>query len=192
MTRPRWFWPVLAATCALQLAIPASMIVRHERTLRSGESFRFEVAPVDPVDALRGRYVALGFPSSITTVALGSPDLAPGGRGYAPIEVGLDGLARFGRLSGDAPATGPYLEVRVEAVDAATGEAGIALPFDRFYTDEDEAQAADRVYAERAGSGRSWALVRILDGHAVLTDVVVDGRPLRELAREIGAGAGVD
>src|ERR1700676_3280082 len=44
-----------------QLAVPASLIWKREQTLRRGSVWKFRTAPVDPVDAFRGRYVALEF-----------------------------------------------------------------------------------------------------------------------------------
>jgi uncharacterized membrane-anchored protein len=47
------------AACALQLGVPAAMVLREEATLRGGAELRFRAGPVDPVDPFRGRYVAL-------------------------------------------------------------------------------------------------------------------------------------
>src|SRR5580765_7697968 len=44
-----------------QLAVPGSLIWKREQTLRRGSVWKFRTAPVDPVDAFRGRYVALEF-----------------------------------------------------------------------------------------------------------------------------------
>lgn len=43
----------------LQLAVPGYFVFRHYNTLYTGESYKFEVAPYDPYDPFRGRYVAL-------------------------------------------------------------------------------------------------------------------------------------
>ena len=48
-----------AIVVAVQLAVPAWMIVDHERTLAKGQLFKFRTRPVDPADAFRGRYVWL-------------------------------------------------------------------------------------------------------------------------------------
>ena len=44
-----------------QIAVPASMIWKRQRTFREGRVWKFRTAPVDPIDALRGRYLALRF-----------------------------------------------------------------------------------------------------------------------------------
>ena len=45
----------------LQLGAPVWMIWQREQTLRHGRVWKFRTAPVDPVDLVRGRYVALAF-----------------------------------------------------------------------------------------------------------------------------------
>ena len=53
---------VLFVVVALaQLAVAGGAIVKSELALRTGEAFRFRIQPVDPVDAFRGRYVAIRF-----------------------------------------------------------------------------------------------------------------------------------
>src|SRR5436190_844775 len=44
-----------------QLAVPAAMIWQREQTLNHGRVWKFRTAPVDPVDVIRGRYIALRF-----------------------------------------------------------------------------------------------------------------------------------
>ncbi len=45
----------------LQVSVPGSVIWKREQTLRHGRVWKFRAAPVDPIDAIRGRYVALRF-----------------------------------------------------------------------------------------------------------------------------------
>ncbi len=52
--RRAWLLPAFVLVCLVQLAAPASMIWRHERTLANGLPFKFQTAPVDPYDAFRG------------------------------------------------------------------------------------------------------------------------------------------
>jgi uncharacterized membrane-anchored protein len=50
---------LFAVLSFFQLGMPVWMIANREMTLRDGKQFRFRVAPVDPYDAFRGRFVAL-------------------------------------------------------------------------------------------------------------------------------------
>ena len=78
-----------------QLAVAGGAIIRSELALRTGEVFRFRIQPVDPVDAFRGRYVAIRF----------ALDRAPAPDGlelrhnqwvFVPLQVDSDGFAAFG------------------------------------------------------------------------------------------------
>ena len=57
-------------------------------------------------------------------------------------------------------------------------------PLDRFYLNERLAADADTLLAERLAAGTlPVAEIRLLDGRAVLTDLLLDGTPVRELVR---------
>src|SRR5205085_8475834 len=56
-----WRLIVFVLVALAQLAAPGSLIWKRENTLRKGSVWKFRTAPVDPVDAFRGRYVALQF-----------------------------------------------------------------------------------------------------------------------------------
>ena len=61
----------------------------------------------------------------------------------------------------------------------------IEWPFDRFYLNERLAPDADRLVAERFQEGnKPVAECRLLDGRAVLTDILVDGTSIREVVRQ--------
>ena len=185
----------LALVALAQLAVPVSMILGHERTLREGTVWRFRTAPVDPADAFRGRYVALGFEQSSAPVGAGER-AERGDTVYVGLSRDGEGFAVLGPVQEARPASGDYLKLRIQwmgygtAGKPATGEPTIAhleLPFDRLYLEESAAPRAEEAYFEsqRAGDARrpAWAVVRVREGHAALEDVMVEGRSLRELAR---------
>lgn len=176
---------VFAVVCLAQLGAAGFAITRHERTLAVGERFLFRVAPVDPEDPFRGRYLQLGFPAARVERT------APAGghaRVYAVLERDADGFARFGALSVEPPVGHAYLATRV----AWTGPTHVQLdlPFARYYEEESIARAADRALAEhtRAGGAGAHVTVRVLDGHAVLEELYLGGVPLRERLRRVHGG----
>ncbi|MGB0413684.1 MAG: hypothetical protein ACPGJU_04495, partial [Coraliomargarita sp.] len=63
-------------------------------------------------------------------------------------------------------------------------EVRIDIPFDRFYMDEAKAPRAEIIARESSRDKTCWVEVRILNGSAVIEDVVVEGLSLRELAAE--------
>ena len=60
--------------------------------------------------------------------------------------------------------------------------ATIRIPFDRYYLSEHDAPRAETTYREhsRRGSLDAYLVVRVRNGSAVLADLVVGGKPIRE------------
>lgn len=52
---------LFSAAALIQLIVPAKIVVNQERILTKGSLYKLKLNPVDPVDALRGRYVILNF-----------------------------------------------------------------------------------------------------------------------------------
>ena len=125
----------------VQLAVPASMIARRELTLQYGRQYRFQTAPVDPSDPFRGRYVALHLQANTAPTLPGIP-LAPGQRVYAILTEDAAGFAAIASLSLVPPAGDTYFQTSVDYVSGDRVQ--VALPFDRYYTDEHLAPAAER------------------------------------------------
>ena len=180
MTSKVRLW-LFAAMALLQLAAPASMILSHERTLAKGQEFKFRTAPVDPYDAFRGRYVALGFDNNQAALAPGV-SASVGQTLYATIEVGSDGFARFGVASLSPPKRGAYLKVKAGSANDKGG-IGLQLPFDRFYMEEAKAPAAEAAYREhnRMGAQDAYVTVRVRDGAGVIEELYVGGTPIGDV-----------
>lgn len=170
----------LAVVGAIQLAVPLWMIAGYERTLARGTAWRFEVAPVDPADAFRGRYLALGFDAELTPLPA-RPGIERGERAFVPLVEGSGGFARLDPPRETPPAEGDYLRLRVRTVYGGKDgpHAYVDLPFDRLYLPEGLAPAAEKRLRDSLGdpdaSVRAWAVVRVRDGRGVLEDLVIDG-----------------
>jgi uncharacterized membrane-anchored protein len=177
MIRIGWRGMVFLGICLLQLAVPAGWLVMHEAALSRGEVFRFQCAPVDPVDALRGRYVQLGFEEQFAPIAPDT-DVAVGDDLFVRIETGPDGLARLGEGSATAP-DGAYVKARVIRLRNG-GDAAVSLPFDRYYMDERKAPETEQAYRDGVASGASgtFVTVRVLGGTTVIEALHVDGVPV--------------
>jgi hypothetical protein len=176
-----WGIAVFAGVVLAQIAVPVVMIVRYERTLAVGQSFKFRTAPFDPYDAFRGRYVALRFDQ---TQARGEgANFNNGDAAFVTVEADPDGFARFPAIALRPPSQGAYL--KVHATYSIGDRVNFDLPFDRFYMEETAAPAADRAYVEHSrGRDRdAYALVRVLDGLGVIEEVYVGGKPIAEFVR---------
>lgn len=188
MSRDRLRLVALALVALAQLAVPVSMILGLERTLREGTVWRFRTAPVDPADAFRGRYVALGFEETRAPLAAGQ-EVGRGDRVWVELRRDAEGFAVLGPAWAARPPARDVLRLRVAWVETASTPQAVHLdlPFDRLYLEESAAPRAEQAYREsqRGGDARrpAWAVVRVRDGRAALEDVLVEGRSLRELAR---------
>lgn len=169
-----------------QLAVPASMIARRELTLQYGRQYRFQTAPVDPSDPFRGRYVALHLQADTAPTLPGIP-LTPGQRVYAILTEDAAGFAAIASLSLVPPGGDTYFQTSVNSV--SSDRVYVALPFDRYYTDEHLAPAAERAYWQhsRRQTHEAYITVRVRKGLAVLEELYIAGKPLGEfLQHEAG------
>ncbi len=165
---------IFAAACLAQLLAVGGGILRHERALGSGTAYRFELAPVDPYDPFRGRYVALAFDVERSRVPA-PPGAEPGDLLYVVLENDANGFARIRALRVERPTEGDVVRARYEA--SYEGVTQLDLPFDRFYAEESEARRLERELARREPTSRSYAIVRVLDGHGVIESLVVNEKP---------------
>ena len=61
----------------------------------------------------------------------------------------------------------------------------VEWPFDRLYLNERLALGADKLVAERFRESQNMvAEIRLLEGRAVLTDVLIDGVSIREVVKQ--------
>lgn len=186
MNRARWLWLALIVVFTAQWLAPASLVVRGWRTLHEGQRYYFRTAPVDPVDAFRGRYVVLSYEAA-TVPSTREMALRRGERVYAPLTVGADRFAKLGAPQRQPP-NGPYLEAHVRSTGSR--DVVLQLPFDRYYIDENLALAAEKAARDASGRrgevSRAYVTVMVRDGHAVLEELFIDDVPVhRYLARQL-------
>ena len=178
---------VFAVAAVAQWLLPLSGIWQHERVISRGTLVRIECAAPDPYDPLRGRYLAVRPAQSSVSKPEGFPDGAGLVPVWATLEAGDDGLARIRSVSLE-PVSGPTvipLTARWSGTTNGTDVISLEWPFDRFYLNERLAPDADKLVADRSRDRKQTvAEVRLLDGRAVLTDVLLDGVSVRELVKQ--------
>ena len=187
---------VFAVVALLQLGALAWMIRDHERVLERGTVYKFRTAPIDPRDPFRGEYVVLNFEAES-----GNWPLAAGagnsGNTHAYGLLGLDsaGFAIITALSTEAPAQGDHLAVTYMTWGSDTAQR-IALPFDRYYLQEGDGAATESMLQPQWNEDEAveplpaYAVVRVWNGKAVIEDLVIGNRPLKEWLKEFHAKAG--
>jgi uncharacterized membrane-anchored protein len=172
-----WRLIVFALLAFAQLAAPASLIWKRERTLRQGHVWKFRAAPVDPVDAFRGRYVALEFEAEGQDISP-PPNAEYGQTVFVTLRPDAEGFAVIDQVLPTRPEGDDFIEAQVQGNT-------VSLPFDKYWVTERDAPAAEAAY--RAQSRRekrnAFVTVRIFKGDAALEQLYLDGLPLGEYLR---------
>ncbi|MFM8952588.1 MAG: GDYXXLXY domain-containing protein [Planctomycetaceae bacterium] len=176
---------VFVVVVIAQWLLPLSGIWQHERVISRGTLLKIECGAPDPYDPLRGRYLAVRPKQSTVSEPEGFPRRGGLVPVWATLETGDDGLARITSLSLE-PVSGPTiipLTARKWGTTNGTDVIWLDWPFDRFYLNERLAPEADKLVAERSRDRKTVAEVRLLDGRAVLTDILLDGVSIREVVK---------
>lgn len=163
-----------------QICVPASMIWKRQRTLREGRLWKFRTAPVDPVDALRGRYLSLRFEAEEFA---SDQTLRYRNTVYARLKEDAEGFAVVDQAS-ETPAAGDDV-VQAESFGCYQGKAHVKFSFDRLWVTEANAPAAEQAYAahSRREEIDAYATVRVVAGDAGIEELYIAGQPLRDYLR---------
>jgi uncharacterized membrane-anchored protein len=160
-----------------QVAAPASLIWKRERTLRQGSVWKFRTAPVDPVDAFRGRYIALGFEAESQEIAP-PPNADSRETVFVTLRADGEGFAQIDQVSTGRPSTDDFIEARLNGKT-------VSLPFDNYWATERDAPTADAAFRSqsRPEKRNAFVTVRVFRGDAAMEQLYLDGQPLGEYLR---------
>jgi uncharacterized membrane-anchored protein len=170
----------------VQWLVPGKMIWDKEAVLRKGKIFHFRTEPVDPSHPFKGRYIALSFKENEFTTTSPDSGLFNYGDAYVLLEKDRDGFAKIKNVVKQKPGTAPdYVQASISYIDRKKDTAVIHLqyPFDAFYMDEYKAPKAEAAYREstRDSTQKTYAVVSILNGDAVVKDVLINGQSIRQV-----------
>lgn len=165
----------------LQLWTPAAMIWNREDVMRSGKSFKFRAAPVDPNDPFRGKYIILNFRDN-SYAQKARIKWLPGEQVFAQLSEDSGGYARIHSLHKKHPGKGiDFIKAKVNYLGTeGMGTVYIDWPFDRFYMEESKAGSAEKVYNRSLADTNNitYALVKVKSGDAVLENVFINEKPI--------------
>ena len=168
-----------------QLAVPASVVWKRGRTLAYGRVWKFKTQPIDPEDAFRGRYVALGLAAEkVWEQPAPSPGVfKPDGDYYAMLKEDSNGFAQVEKLS--ATKVDGDNVVRVKMGYWSGGWQYVHFPFNRLWVAEKLAPQAEQAYREnsRRGKENAYVTVRVRNGDAALEQLYIDNQPLADYLR---------
>jgi uncharacterized membrane-anchored protein len=172
-----WRLIIFVLIAAAQIAVPASLIWKRERTLKEGHVWKLRTAPVDPVDAFRGRYVALEFEAETQQISP-LPNSQYGQTVFVTLRADAEGFAAIDQVFPSRPVATDFIEAQLHGTT-------VSLPFDKYWVTERDAPAAEAAY--RAQSTRekqnAFVTVRVFKGDAALEQLYLDGLPLGEYLR---------
>jgi uncharacterized membrane-anchored protein len=176
----------------IQLAIPASMIIQQESTLKNGTIYKFRTEPVDPYDAFRGRYVALNIETNEVPVPAGK-HFEQYQKVYASLKKDKNGFAIIESVSTEVPEGKDYIKAKVayngfinNLLNRVPDKVKINLPLDRYYMEEKSAPEAEKAYMEHSTrkTRDAYITVRILKGNSVIEDLFIGGKPVLEYIKQ--------
>lgn len=172
-----WRLILFVLIAAGQIAVPASLIWQRERTLKEGHAWKFRTAPVDPVDAFRGRYVALQFEAE--TQQISPPPYSHYGQTvFVTLRADAEGFAAIDQVLASPPEATDFIEAQLHGTT-------ISLPFDKYWVTERDAPAAEAAYLAQSTREKrnAFVTVRVFKGDAALEQLYLDGLPLGEYLR---------
>ena len=172
----------------IQLYLPAKVIYDQENLLNTGKEYKFRVAPIDPNDPFRGKYITVYFEENTIEVE-NTDDWKINETVYINLTSDQNGFAKINGFSKVKPNQANYIKVKVQhAVTTEKKNLILKYPFERFYMEESKAPRAEKMYNElsRDTSQIAFALVNVKNGEGIIKDVLINGIPIRELARKDG------
>lgn len=174
-----------AVVAAIQLYVPASMILDREKIITDGKMLKFKTAPVDPSDPFRGKYIDLEFKATEYKLQNSDEEWQSDENVYVQLKKDEEGYAHIQGISKVKPAEGLFVKGSIQYMIPYENPEKLVIqyPFDRYYMEESKAYDAELTYLETVSdtSGVTYALVHVLDGEAVLTDVLIDDISILEL-----------
>ncbi len=179
--------PAFLLMVIAQWLLPANMIFKKEKIIQSGKEFLFRSAPVDPNDPLMGKYIDLSFDITEYEVPQQDTNWFGGDDVYVMLDKDSVGLARIASISHEVPAqTEDYIKALVSYIyEDSIKKVIIAYPFNRFYMEESIATHAEGAYRESARdtAQTTVAVISVRKGEAVIKNVLINGVPIKEVAR---------
>lgn len=178
----------------IQLAVPAKMIFDSENVITKGETFKFQLNPVDPNDPFRGKYMTLNFKENEFKIdscsQIGYADA------FIEIYTGPNGLAKIKNVSFDKPSSEKnFLKAQVycdhykhfqnqkHEPEKSYSKYVITYPFKRFFMNELGIQETEKKLRTilRDTTQIAYGEVSIQNGQSRLTAIKIDGTDISQL-----------
>jgi uncharacterized membrane-anchored protein len=179
---------LFAVMLLAQWLVPSKLIYDSEKTSALGTTFKFRIRPVDPYDPFRGKYITLNFEDD-QAVRDTLEDFVNDQSAFVLVEEDSMGIAKVKNVSNTIFLDGNYFEATVNYSTRLGGDSlqsvSLNFPFNKFFLEETVAPEAEVAYSEtRNDTIPAFALVSILDGKAVLRDVIIRDSSIADVVKE--------
>ncbi len=182
---------IYCTVAVILMALVVRPAVVNNVTLLTGTVHKFNMRPVDPEDPFRGRYVALDFAQRSAPIRANEDSLTLPKKLFAILTVDTAGFTLVEQLQREKPADGEYITVDITHRNwgdtvSSTWNVAFDFPFTQFYMTEKLAPIAEVIYRRevRETNSDSYLAVRILNGHAVIEELYLNGIPISDAARD--------
>jgi len=184
--KAKTFLPILFILMVLfQVYVPASMVFNQERIYFAGTAYKMQLAPIDPNDPFRGKYIILAFRENITTIPKDNK-LNLANDVYVIMKPGKNDFLEIDSIvpnfkSVKAPAV--CIKASIGSISGTANghqEAHIDYPFTRYYLEESKASEAEQRYLKAAAdtNSLSYGLISVYNENVVVKDVIINGESL--------------
>jgi uncharacterized membrane-anchored protein len=175
----------------IQIFIPAQMVWNQEDIIATGKEFKFKTQPIDPNDPFRGKYVQLYYDNEFFINPDTNIKWERNEKVYLTIEVNEEGFAEIKSASKAAPINNKdYFMANIGYINNYSKDSTINVnfPFENFYMEETKAEKAEDIYTKSIIDTNitCYSLVKIKKGEAVLTDVIIGDKSIKEIVKSIG------
>lgn len=173
----------------IQLIVPGKMVYDQEDILNHGVEFKFKTAPIDPVDAMRGRYVALQY--EIAEFETSYKEIyETNSTVYLILITDSLGFAAIDKIEKSQPNSSNYLktEISYSFLRGTNQIVRFELPFNRYYMEEHKAPQAEKIYRNLNREGNeseAFAVVRVKEGKAVISGLYIDAKPIESFIENV-------
>lgn len=176
---------LFALVVLAQLYIPLQMIFNQEDIIKTGTEFKFKTEPIDPNDPFRGKYIILNYKErKIPVKNVKKWDYNQ--TVFAELGKDKNGYAKIILISKNKPQKkSNYFTAKISFINTYKDNYILLdIPFDRFYVNENKAKKAETTYVESMvdQKNKTYALVAIKNGEAVIKDVRINEVSIRDLA----------
>lgn len=177
---------IFAVVMLLYIWFPFNMIRQTEQVLKHGNVYHFQLQPIDPYDAFRGRYVSLFYGNQEIP---SSDSLLSGQEVYITLQRDSLGFANFKNIYTEKPTQQDYLTTNVLYFN--NGLVTIEIPENMayYYMNEQSAPEVEKLVmfpmpSDSLQEIRSSADIRILNGNAVVEELYINDLPVKTYLKQ--------